>query len=49
MSLAGTGPRSVFERYNIVSDGHLASVARRLTGQLGNARVDAERQDALSK
>jgi hypothetical protein len=35
MQLTGHKTRSVFERYNIVSDPDLASAARRLSGHLG--------------
>jgi hypothetical protein len=35
MQLTGHKTRSVFERYNIVSDSDLACAARRLSGQLG--------------
>jgi hypothetical protein len=35
MQLAGHRTRSMFDRYNIVSDGDLRTAARQLSGQTG--------------
>jgi hypothetical protein len=43
--LTGHKTRSIFERYNIVSDGGLASAAVRLSGQLGATHRQVTNQD----